>query len=202
MIGLSVTLVLLVLVTKIFKQPKKIEQMKEKIMWNSFFRGQLQMYFPTCLITIGAIKTVSLTNLSANASHFVKLTILLFIPGFSYFFLKSRIAQASSEAMLKRYGTLYTNVKPGNRGVYLGTTLFCLRRLMVASCTILWPHLTVVAIYVNFYGSLITLIFIIELRPMNTKALNRIEILNEVFMMFSTYFLITLSEFIPSSEMR
>ena len=90
---------------------------------------------------------------------------------------------------------------PLSKAFYMFTTFFCLRRIAVAFTTIFAKQL-IVQIYVNVFASLLMLGFFINMRPMEERLQNRIETANEVFTLFSNYFMIMFTDFIPDLEYR
>ena len=93
--------------SRIRKFKKLVQNLKDKLMWSSVFRSQIQTYFPTALATVGMmngvrknledgrrLQEVNYTELITelnfeNMSSIVgKLGLLVFLPVFSYFYLK------------------------------------------------------------------------------------------------------------------
>lgn len=80
--------------------------------------------------------------------------------------------------------------------------MFCLRRFIIAIITIFGNGFLLSQIFIYTYSSLITAGYFINYRPMNLKTLNRIEIINEIFVLPTCYFMILSTERIPDVELR
>ena len=138
------SIIAIFIIGRVAKSSTIVTKIKNKLMWSSVFRSQIQTYFPTCLLTMTAfqalllmdnddIREMSKTQL---ASQSVKMFLLLSLPIFSYFFLRRNINNLAEDQFSVSYGTLYTNIKLGHKTAYMTTTLFCARRLLVAYGTI------------------------------------------------------------------
>jgi hypothetical protein len=60
----------------------------------------------------------------------------------------------------------------------------------------------VINIYINIYSSLYIIRFYFNKKPMLTPSLNKIELLNEIFQLFSNYFMFLFTDFIGDVEFR
>ena len=214
-IGLKVTLV-----RKFF-----IKQ-KEKLMWSSVLRTQIQTYFPTALSTFAMIKSLHdnyqtqeisfpTRNLKENyvdpfyeknvsnfAMVFMKLLILFGLPVFSYCFLKwNRVKIYTVREFDTAYGTLYQNLK-NSESIHLVVTIFCMRRMFIAISTIFGNQAIIIDIYLNVFGCLGMIKFFFDFKPMNQAFLNQFEIFNEISLLFIYYFMFLFTDFIPDVEFR
>ena len=81
-------------------------------------------------------------------------------------------------------------------------TMFCIRRLLVGLFTIFSEKPLVINIYINIYSSLYIIRFYFDKKPMLTPTLNKIELLNEIFQLFSNYFMFLFTDFIGDVEFR
>ena len=101
-----ILLVIMILIIQKIKQDGRITKaLKKKIMWSSFFRGQIQFYFPVALIVL-----MTLNQPKLNVDLFVtifKLSLLLILPVFSYVYLKANFEKLEDEEFNDYYGTLY-----------------------------------------------------------------------------------------------
>lgn len=79
------------------------------------------------------------------------------------------------------------------------TAFFLLRRFIHAYATVFAKDLYV-DLYVNFFSSLYLLRFYLEQKPLQDRLSNRVEILNELFVFTSNYFIIVLPNFLPDIE--
>ena len=81
-------------------------------------------------------------------------------------------------------------------------TMFCVRRLLVALFTVFSKKPLVINIYIIIYTSLFIIRFYFDKKPMLTSTLNKIELLNEIFQLFSNYFMFLFTDFIGDVEFR
>lgn len=125
-----------VILSKVLKKKERVQKLKDKLMWNSVLRSQLQTYLPASILTFTTLQTLSMENLSSSISPLVKLVILVFLPIFSYWYLKRNQRVASEQRFKVRFETLYLNTSTERPGVYLHSTVFCLKRLLVATATV------------------------------------------------------------------
>ena len=182
---------------------------KNKLMFSSVLRSQIQTYFPTCLISISFLysdytqpfqKDRMLQTTTGSEPQilieYIKAYILITLPLFSWLFLKSNYAQLSQPAFQAKFGTLYQSVSPFKISAYMFFTFFFIRRLAVAVCTVVWARTLILQIYTTIFGSLFILKFYIEKRPMDSTLQNKLEIFNEGFTLLSNYLLIIFTDFV------
>ena len=74
--------------------------------------------------------------------------------------------------------------------------IFCIRRLLVAFFTVYLNSPLILNIYVNIYSSLWIIKFYYKKKPMASRNLNRIELLNEIFQLFSNYYMFIFTEWV------
>lgn len=96
----------------------------------------------------------------------------------------------------KRYESLYLNVRTDSNAIYLHTAIFCLKRMLIAISSVFFPKTAVLAVAVYTYGALGTLGFIYSYKPMQSPAMNKVEMLNELYMLATAYFMIAFSEMV------
>jgi hypothetical protein len=132
--------------------------------------------------------------------EFIKACILVALPLFSWVYLRRKFECLSKVDFKARFGTLYQNVSPFKKSVYMYSTFFFLRRLAVAFSTTVWANTLILQIYTTVFGSLFVLMFYIEWRPMESTYENRLEVFNEGFTLFSNYFLIIFTDFVNVQE--
>lgn len=201
------------------------------MMWSGWLRGKISCYFPTCLLIFAYIKELvddnpeieqderlrSLRALESSTNDepeneelslwgkvrlYFKLLILIVLPVFSYFFLKKNRAKFNDEKFELSYGTLYQNLNPKKDSTLIYISIFCLRRVVIALCTVFINDYHIVNIFINIFLSLAMLKFLIEKQPMEYRFLNFLEISNEMFMLFFYYFMFIFTTWIPDAEAR
>lgn len=89
--GLAIIIVLLLIVVSLEKYTKRfkiVEKIKDKIMWSSVFRSQIQFYFITSMNIFTTLKTdIDPTDFKTFPVFVGKFALLIALPIFSYFFL-------------------------------------------------------------------------------------------------------------------
>ena len=128
--------------------------------------------------------------------------MILGLPAFSFFYIRRNRASASDQTFRKKFETLYQNVKPENVGVFIHSTLFCVKRLAIALATVFANQFTVLMIFIYSNGSLVSFIYVSNFKPMASRFLNRIELFNEAFIILSSYWLILFSDFVADINLR
>ena len=135
-----------------------------------------------------------------------KTLIIFSLPAGAYFILKAKREQLSDPAVHASYSTLYQNIRIHSRvhgdWPLLNTPLFLIKRLVIAFLTVaLQDHpLSQISAYIVF--SLVSLAYILSVRPMETTALNTIELINEGFVLLAGYCLLLFTDIVPSVETR
>lgn len=84
----------------------------------------------------------------------IKTGILVFLPFFSYMFLKKNynFLFENKEFEIK-FGSLYSSLDTKKRALYTYTTTFCIRRLLVAIGTVYLRGYNIVLIYITIFSS-------------------------------------------------
>ena len=85
------------------------------------------------------------------SSFLPKFIILVFVPFFSYFFLKAHYNEMNTPDFRIKFSSLYTSLDISKTFSYMYTALFCLRRIILAIFVVL----------MNSYVSLNLLIILI-----------------------------------------
>ena len=80
--------------------------------------------------------------------------------------------------------------------VILSMPIFCLKRILIAFGTIFVTQPVAANIMIYIYTSLFSLGFNVQFRPFNTPNLNRIDNMNELFILISSYFMMAFSGWI------
>jgi len=98
--------------------------------------------------------------------------------------------------------TLFTNLDINSSMAYKFTTLFCIKRLLVAYMTIFANSYLFLHLFIYVYTSIFFISMFITSKPMYPSILNKIEIMNESFMLFTSYYIIIFSGFFTDIEAR
>jgi len=122
--------------------------------------------------------------------------MLLFVPVFAFFYLRANQFQMNVEEFKQKFISLYTNIKPHNQISYMYTLLFCIRRYIIGVMTIFLNSFVVFNIIVYFALQIGTISMYLHFKPMLTKFLNRIEIMNETLIFISVYFMMIFTNWI------
>ena len=86
------------------------------------------------------------------------------------------------------YGTLYTNVRLGAQTSYINTSIFCVRRLVIA-IGVIFTALNVINIYLLVFSCLFLINFFLNRRPLQSSFLNKIEVINELSLLAVSYYM-------------
>jgi hypothetical protein len=117
-------------------------------------------------------------------------------------FLKRNLEDIDDEGFVKKYSSLYTNMDTEKRSVYLYTCMFCIKRFIIGFSTIFANHVVWINMVAYMVLSLATIAFFIRFKPMNSTALNKIELFNESFIYISSFFFLIYSDWFDDIEMR
>ena len=82
------------------------------------------------------------------------------------------------------------------------TTLFCIKRLLIAYLTIFTNEYIFIHIWVYAYTSIFFICMFIRMKPMYPSILNKIEILNESLILITSYYMLIFSGFFTDIEAR
>lgn len=72
----------------------------------------------------------------------------------------------------------------------------------MGASTVFESSLLIMNIYVMIFGSLLVIKFLFHYKPFNSRLLNTFEILNEIFVLFISYFMFLFTDFVPDVEYR
>ena len=105
----------------------------------------------------------------------------------------------------QKYGTLYRcqRTESIHSSVQLWfTPIFLSKRFILALSTVLLSNfsLSQIAFYIGL--SLYSMCFVSSVRPFSNPVLNRINFLNECFLLLTSYYLLFLTDIVPDMEMR
>ena len=112
-----------------------VNKIKQKIIWSSVFRGQIQFYFPVALVVFHHFDKGLKTD-SDSMVTIIKFLILICLPVFSFVHLKKNYLNLENGEFYTKFNTLYQNLYPLKHTVYKMNTIFCIKRLIYASSAI------------------------------------------------------------------
>ena len=166
-------------------------------MWNSVIRSQIQYYFPVTLIVMTSFK-----DGEASVVSILQLFCLLFLPAFSYVYLKRNYLKLEHQDFSSSYDSLYLNMFPLKPTVYQMMTIFCVKRLIYGTSTVLLAQYVVPHMYVYIFLPLFFLGFSLVQRPMTSKMLNFKENMNELLILVCAYFIPLFTQWICDPMLR
>ena len=97
-----------------------------------------------------------------------------------------------------KFSTLFTDLKTRKSSSIESVIILCSRRFLLVLTTVFFNRFVIVSFYSYFYSSLWLLNYYITHRPFEKKWVHHFEIMNEVFVMIATYFIICFSEFLSN----
>ena len=153
-------------------------------------------------MVLSSIQNFDQEDVQTAVASVVKLSFLLYLPLFSYFFLKNHILSLENADFIQKWGSLYTNLYPLKSSVYEVTTLFCVKRLIYAITTVYMGSYVVPNIYVYIFIPLFSIGYNTNNKPMNSKLLNLMENLNEMLILSNGYFLFVFTQWICDPKVR
>jgi hypothetical protein len=65
-----------------------LAKVKDKLMWSSVFRSQIQTYFPTCILVFS-----SLHYKDVDWIEFIQILVVISLPFFFWWFISSNMSQ-------------------------------------------------------------------------------------------------------------
>lgn len=101
-----------------------------------------------------------------------------------------------------RFESLYLNVDIDIDKSILLMSLFVLRRLIYAANIVFLTGNTFWQLTCQIVCSILMLLFLIKVKPLNEPLLNRIEIFNEVTLLTCSYFLYNFTDYVPDVNDR
>jgi hypothetical protein len=128
--------------------------------------------------------------------------ILSGLPIFAFIFLKKNREDMKQQQMQTKYATLITNLRLGLFSTHLAVPMFCFKRILLSITTVLSTERFIAHPYIYTFTAILNFGFVATYKPMETKFLNRIELLNEALMVLCSGFLFLFTDFILDLELR
>jgi len=82
------------------------------------------------------------------------------------------------------------------------TFVFLVKRLILAVCVVFLKEMPFLQIQVVVFMLSLDLIYTGQVQPFASKFLNRMEMINNVFILLCSYYLFLFTEFVPSPEAK
>ena len=123
-------------------------------------------------------------------------------PIFVFIFLYKCRHRVVDKKFKMKFQSMYHALDLKNKYFILVTPMFLIRRLIFAFSIVYMADYTVFQILVNIMFSLFYLCFLIQIRPMNKKYLNILEIINETTLLTLFYLCLLFTEFVDSVDIR
>ena len=128
--------------------------------------------------------------------HFLKISTIIGLPLFAFIYLYLNQASLDNPTFRLKFETLYANLNTGKKSVYLNTFFFGLRRIVLGFASIFLSQHLIVICYFYIYTSVCQLSFQLHFKPQLKSMMNLMDNLNELFILFTSYFIIMFSEIV------
>ena len=125
--------------------------------------------------------------------YLIKLFSSLVLPTFSYSVLRKNFYRLEDPMIKSKYETIYLNLYPLKRSVYMHTPLFCIKRFILAFSTAFIYRPINITIGIYLFSSIFTIGYNLNWRPMNSRVLQVMDNTNEMFIMLTGYAIIFFS---------
>ena len=123
------------------------------------------------------------------------LTIVL-LPIFSVTYLYMNKNKLVDPDFNIKFGTLYLNLNLQKASAYLSTMFFTTRRIVLGITTVLYSDYLILIFVVYIYSSIMQLCFYLHFLPFDSFVKNLLEIINEVLILMSAYYIIMFSDYV------
>mmetsp|Transcript_40576 Transcript_40576/g.29204 ORF Transcript_40576/g.29204 Transcript_40576/m.29204 type:complete len:227 (+) Transcript_40576:976-1656(+) len=133
------------------------------------------------------------------ASIQMLIVLLLLLYTICFMGLKSE-EQLQKDSTRKRCGSLYLDINLKRHGARWMSTIFMTRRIFFVLNLLLLKEFYFLQMYGLVFSSLIVVSIVIHVKPMDGRALNRMEKFNEYCILFSSYFMFMFSDWTTDGE--
>ena len=124
---------------------------------------------------------------------------MVLIPAALIYLMTQPLEILESEEFLQTWGKAYEDVKFYNKKNMLNRLLFCLRRLLFVYSIYQLYEYTIFQILILFYTNLFMTIYQGQLKPLQGRKNNKIQLFNEYMISTISYFLVLYTEMVNSS---
>ena len=86
--------------------------------------------------------------------------------------------------------------------MYCHTLYFCLKRTFFAYSTVNFKDFMLINNVTYFIIPIMSIVYVFKMKPMKSKILNYIEIMNDLFLLWTGYFIFIFSDFVLDPKYR
>ena len=117
-----------------------------------------------------------------------KFSLLFIVPVFSIYYLRKHRKKLQKPEIKIKFGSLYENINTLHRRPLLYMSFFCLRRFLLSVAIVWLPEFPLFQLAIYLASTIMMWSFYVTAKPMERRATNRIEALNEILILGSFYF--------------
>ncbi|TNV87454.1 hypothetical protein FGO68_gene15662 [Halteria grandinella] len=158
----------------------------------------LEGYMQYSLSSLASITNLTFTTQSDTISSSLSLAFTVFIcifPFVIWYLLWKRFLVLKDPRQIITFGSSYFEIRTDSKAALLYNVLYMIRRLVFAFLAVqMGEHCSLQAM-VLIYTSILMSIYFILVRPFEEKSLNRIEVFNELCILFASYHLLLFTDF-------
>ena len=140
-----------------------------------------------------------------NTSLFSTFAMALYImvtPVCTYMFLKMNFKELVTPKYQNRFGSLYLNLKPTEFSAVFQVILFFIRRLIYALSICFFGSFPLLQAVIQVLSSMLLIIYTLQYKPYLKKTIFYFELMNEMTLLTSSYFLIVFCDILMDYELR
>ena len=132
----------------------------------------------------------------------MKVSFLIFIPIFSFYYLRANLTKLEKEDFKLKFESLYKNIITNNQIAYIYMPLFCIHRYIISFMEVFLNSFVQFNIFINILLELGVVILYLKYSPMKMKSMNNQEIMNASVILVTAYFIMMFTNFVPDPEIR
>jgi hypothetical protein len=121
---------------------------------------------------------------------------LICMPIAVFGFLQRVFTKLGNDDFKPRFESLYLNINLLSREAIVFSTLFIARRMMFALVIVYLKESVVAQCFVTILFSILLIMYLTLVKPLNGKFFNVMEIFNEFTLMFCSYFCLLFTDFV------
>ena len=120
----------------------------------------------------------------------INIVSLLVFPIFSFVLLKKNFVLLGEGSFRTKFGSLYGNLDISKRSAYKFTCMFCFNRLIIGISSVFMQQTSIGSVFPYLVSSIINTCIIIHQKPMASKVFNRLEYLNQGFVIITAFYML------------
>jgi len=171
------------------------------IFWNMPLTFGLEGYIEFAVasfINLHLFHWITISDIFNSVACIAGLTLTVFLPPFVLWFLVKNRGKLNQPENKQKFSSLYEGLEKQNVwGLYF-TFLFLFKRLIIAVVVVFLQGMPWLQIQIVVFMLSLDIIYTGYLQPFNKKFSNRMEIINNVFIMLCSYYLFLFTAFVPS----